>query len=82
MNDHQDSENFSYERSWKEIEDALRDAEGKQNQRLMALRNNKLTRKQKMAHMRAYKALDGVVTSLRWVLGDLKVTRAKMLGDE
>ena len=82
MNDHQDSENFSYERSWKEIEDALRDAEGKQNQRLVALRNNKLTRKQKMAHMRAYKALDGVVTSLRWVLGDLKVTRAKMLGDE
>ena len=82
MNDHQDSENFSYERSWKEIEDALRDAEDKQNQRLMALRNNKLTRKQKMAHMRAYKALDGVVTSLRWVLGDLKVTRAKMLGDE
>ena len=82
MNDHQDSENFSYERSWKEIEDALRDAEAKQNQRLVALRNNKLTRKQKMAHMRAYKALDGVVTSLRWVLGDLKVTRAKMLGDE
>lgn len=82
MNDHQDSENFSYERSWKEIEDALYDAEANLNRELMALRNNKLTRKQKMKHMRVYKALDGVVTTIRWVLGDLKVTRAKMLGDE
>lgn len=82
MNDHQDSENFSYERSWVEIESALRDAEANLNRELMALRNNKLSRKQKMKHMRTYKALDGVVTTLRWTLGDLKVTRAKMLGDE
>ena len=32
MNDHQDSENFSYEREWKDIYDLLHEAERKQNQ--------------------------------------------------
>ena len=38
MNDHQDSENFSYERTWEEIENMLNEAERKQNKHLMVLR--------------------------------------------
>ena len=82
MNDHQDSENFSYTREWVEIEGMLNEAERKQNMHLSSLRNSGLTKKQKMRHMRHYKALEGVVNSLRWVLGDLKMSRKKVLGDE
>ena len=81
MNDHQDSENFSYERTWEEIEDLLNKAEREQNKHLTALQ----TRKPKsllMKHMRNYKGLEGVINALRWVLGDLKVNEEKVLGRE
>ena len=61
---------FSYTRTWKEIEDMLRKAEKKQNQHLTALQDKRLPKKKKIEHMRNYKALEGVVKSLRWVLGD------------
>jgi|TARA_R100000030_G_scaffold26054_2_gene18983 hypothetical protein len=82
MSDHQDSENFGYNRTWKEIEDLLWEAERKQNQHLMALRRKGLTKEQKVQHMRDFKGLQGVIYGLRWVLGDLKITRKKVLGDE
>ena len=82
MNDHQDSENFSYTREWVEIEGMLNEAERKQNMHLTSLRNRDLTKKQLKRHMRNYKGLEGVVNSLRWVLGDLKMSRKKVLGDE
>lgn len=82
MNDHQDSENFSYSRSWEEIETMLNDAERKQNQHLMALRRKGLSKEQKVQHMRDFKGLQGVIYGLRWVLGDMKITRKKVLGDE
>ena len=42
MNDHQDSENFSYSRSWEEIESILYVAEQEQNQHFMLMqRGNK-----------------------------------------
>ena len=82
MNDHQDSENFSYNRSWVDIENMLNDAERKQNQHLMALRDKGLSKEQKVQHMRDYKGLQGVIYGLRWVLGDMKITRKKVLGDE
>lgn len=82
MSDHQDSENFAYNRSWEDIEEMLWEAERKQNQHLMALRGRGLTKEQKVQHMRDFKGLQGVIYGLRWVLGDLKITRKKVLGDE
>lgn len=82
MNDHQDSENFSYERTWEEIENMLNEAEQKQNKHLMALRGKGLTKEERIQHMRDYKGLQGVIYGLRWVLGDLKMSRVRVLGYE
>ncbi len=82
MNDHQDSENFSYNRSWEEIEKMLSEAERKQNMHLMAINGHLASKKERMYHMRKYKGLEGVIRGLRWVLGDLKMSRKKVLGDE
>ena len=73
MNDHQDSENFSYNRSWEEIEDMLDRAERKQNLHFTKLQSNDLNKYRRLEHMRNYKALEGVIKSLRWVLGDKDV---------
>ena len=80
MNDHQDSENFSYERTWEEIYNLLHEAERKQNKHLLALQDTRLTKKQKFQHMRNYKGLQGVINALRWTLGDLHMSRSKVLG--
>ena len=79
MNDHQDSENFSYERTWEEIENLLYRAEREQNKHLTALQMRK-PKTLLMKHMRNYKGLEGVIYALRWVLGDLKVNDEKVLG--
>tara|TARA_R100000406_G_scaffold22887_2_gene14575 strand:+ start:2087 stop:2317 length:231 start_codon:yes stop_codon:yes gene_type:complete len=71
MNDHQDSEHFSYERTWAEIEEMLDKAERLQNKHYTAMQS--CTRDKRMFHMRNYKALEGVVKALRWVLGDLNI---------
>ncbi len=81
MNDHQDSDNFSYEREWQEIYDLLHEAERKQNKHLLALQDKHLTTKEKVKHMRDYKGLQGVIHALRWTLGDNKMPRKKVLGD-
>ena len=81
MNDHQDSENFSYEREWQEIYDLLHEAERKQNKHLLAIQDTRLTKKQKVQHMRDYKRLQGVIHALRWTLGDNNMSRMKVLGD-
>mgnify|MGYP003121611801 FL=1 len=82
MNDHQDSENFSYNRTWVEIQDLLHEAERKQNKHLLALQNTRLTKAQKVQHMRNFKGLEGVINALRWTLGDLHMPRAKVLGEK
>jgi len=82
MNDHQDSEHFAGVREEADVQDMLNEAERKQNMHLTSLRNSGLTKKQKVRHMRHYKALEGVINGLRWVLGDLKMSRKKVLGDE
>jgi len=79
MNDHQDSENFSYERTWEEIEDMLNKAEREQNRHLTALSARK-PKALLMKHMKSYKGLEGAINALRWVLGDLKVNENKLLG--
>ena len=78
MNDHQDSENFSYSRSWEEIEDMLFKAEREQN--LCYTHLQKCRKKDRIPLMRKYKGLEGVINGLRWVLGDLKMDKNKVLG--
>jgi len=68
MNDHQDSESFTYERTWDDIHTMLDKAERKQNKHYTAMLRG--PKNKRMFHMRNYKALEGVVKSLRWVLGD------------
>ena len=82
MSDHQDSENFSYNRSWEEIEKMLVEAERKQNKHLMAINRKGADKRERMYHMRKFKGLEGVIRGLRWVLGDLKMSRKRVLGDE
>jgi|TARA_R110002124_G_scaffold151454_1_gene318294 hypothetical protein len=69
MSDHQDTDHFSYDRSWEEIELMLDRAE-----RVMNMHHSKLhaskDKKTKLYHARNYKALEGVVKTLRWALGD------------
>ena len=69
MSDHQDSDHFSYDRDWEEIEDMLDKAE-----RVKNLHHTKFlqarTKKEKLYHARNFKALEGVCKTLRWTLGD------------
>ncbi len=72
LSDHQESEHFCYNRTWEEIEDMLDKAERTMNQHY-----SKYTlardRKTKLYHARNFKALQGVVKTLRWTLGDKNV---------
>ena len=54
------TEHFTYERSWAEIETMLDKAERKQNWHYMNVQSDKAGR---IEHMRNYKALEGVVKS-------------------
>ena len=70
MSDHQDSEAFSYERSWEEIEDMLDKAERTLNYHQMKMLEFRPKSKKWVEHARNFKALQGVVKTLRWTLGD------------
>ena len=72
MSDHQESEHFRYNRTWEDIETMLDKAEVVMNRhysQYMMARDKKT----KMYHARNYKALQGVVKTLRWTLGDINV---------
>tara|TARA_R110002020_G_scaffold470359_1_gene696181 strand:+ start:1027 stop:1275 length:249 start_codon:yes stop_codon:yes gene_type:complete len=75
MSDHQDSNSFSYSRTWVEIEGMLEDAEKRMNEHQVNLLfyKNK-NRKKAMYHARNFKALQGVVKTLRWTLGDKNIS--------
>tara|TARA_R100001594_G_scaffold150530_1_gene212178 strand:+ start:3416 stop:3631 length:216 start_codon:yes stop_codon:yes gene_type:complete len=62
------SRHYTYQRTWMEIENMLDKAERKQNEHYMKMQKG--NRKERIYHMRNYKALEGVVKSLRWTLGD------------
>ena len=66
------TDNFTYNRTWEQIEDMLDSAEKLQNWHFtqMGLTNNK---KKRIHHMRNYKALEGAVKMARWVLGDKNI---------
>jgi hypothetical protein len=62
---------FTYDKSWEQIEDMLNRAIRKQNMHLQMIQ--KTNGKERIKHMRNYKALEGVVKSLKWVLGDTDI---------
>ena len=66
-------EDFSYSRSWDDIHDMLDRAERKQNRHFTAMQSKSTTKAHRIKHMRNYKALEGVVQALRWVLGDKEI---------
>ena len=63
---------FTYERKWGEREDMLVRAERKQNFHSIKMSDD-TSKKERIFHMRQFKALEGVIKSLRWVLGDKDV---------
>ena len=72
--------NFRYDRTWQEIEDMLDSAERHQNHhemKLEELKGRKMPMRKKntkmIHHAKQFKALQGVVKTLRWVLGDKEV---------
>lgn len=67
-----EGEQYAYNRTWTEIEDMLDRAERKQNLHYSKMQKTR-NKKKRIEHMRNYKALEGVVKSLRWVLGDVRV---------
>jgi len=75
MSDHQDSNNFSYEREWAEIEQMLDAAERYMNkwisQFYLAKQDNDKVAMREAA--RNKKALEGVIKTLRWTLGDKNI---------
>jgi hypothetical protein len=75
MSDHQDTDHFTYQHSWEEIEDMLDKAERKMNTWITIFyeadsRGNKNIKKDAA---RNKKALEGVIKTLRWVLGDIRI---------
>ena len=73
LSDHQDSDSFTYERTWAEIELMLDKAERKLNFNLVELGKYKEKSRKWVQHARNYKALQGVVKTLRWALGDKNI---------
>jgi len=71
MSDHQDSEHFMGVRDEDEILKMLDLAERKKNMHFTMIQ--RAEKKLRIYHMRNYKALEGVVKTLRWALGDKSV---------
>ena len=67
-----DKEHFTYNRTWEQIEDMLDQAERKQNQHYIKMQKTK-SKKDRLHHMKNYKALEGVIKALRWTLGDKNI---------
>ena len=67
------SNNFTYERTWEEIDAMLNRAEHKKNHHATQVANKTLPSKERMFHARNYKALEGVCKTLRWCMGDKNV---------
>tara|TARA_R110001592_G_scaffold207598_2_gene458534 strand:+ start:703 stop:948 length:246 start_codon:yes stop_codon:yes gene_type:complete len=74
LSDHQESDNFSYSRNWEEIEAMLDKAERKLNFHQLKMAQSRPKSKNWVFHARNFKALQGVVKTLRWTLGDKNIT--------
>tara|TARA_R100000234_G_scaffold113266_2_gene87552 strand:- start:209 stop:442 length:234 start_codon:yes stop_codon:yes gene_type:complete len=76
------TEQFTYARTWEQIETMLDKAERKQHYHSIKTGDVSLDKKERMRHARNFKGLQGVVNALRWTLGDKRMTKEKVLGDE
>jgi hypothetical protein len=68
-----DDVEFTYSRSWAEIERMLDKAELKLNQHKIAITKSPPKSKKWVYHARNFKALEGVIKTLRWTLGDKNI---------
>jgi len=75
-------DDFTYNRSWEQIEDLLQKVVSERAIHKRAINDPKTSMKAKAQHMRDYKGLQGASYALRWVLGDRRMTRGKVLGVE
>lgn len=73
---------FTYERTWVEIETLLEHVERELARRKEASFDRDLSTKERAHHMRNYKGLQGATYALRWVLGDREITKRMVLGDD
>ena len=73
LSDHQDSEHFTYDRTWEEIENMLDNAERTLNHHQYEMSKYAVKSRKWVEHARNFKALQGVVKTLRWTLGDKNV---------
>ena len=73
LSDHQESDIFSYERTWDDIEAMLDKAERTLNFHQLKMTQYVPKSKKWVFHARNYKALQGVVKTLRWCLGDKNI---------
>jgi|TARA_R100000479_G_C6329814_1_gene181024 hypothetical protein len=73
---------FTYERTWVEIETLLEQVERRMELRKEASFDRALSTKERAHHMRNYKGLQGATYALRWVLGDRDITKHMVLGDD
>ena len=66
-----ESEPFAYNRSWDEFEEMLNKAEAKLHIHEMGMMKYRQRKKSRefLYHARNFKALQGVVKTLRWTLG-------------
>ena len=78
MSDHQDGEHYSYNRSWADIETMLDKAEQRRN--WVWMQAQRCDKHDRTFWLRQYKGLEGVINSIRWVLGDKDMTSNKVLG--
>ena len=63
-------ENYTYYRTWDDIETMLDKAERKLNFHKSKMSEVRIKSKSWVVHARNYKALEGVVKTLKWTLGD------------
>jgi len=68
-----DHDHFSYDRQWDAIESMLGKAERRMNFHNVQLAQHQTKSKKWVYHARNYKALEGVVKTLRWTLGDKNI---------
>ena len=75
LSDHQESEHFSYSRTWEDIEKMLSKAETMKNRHEIGFHQARESSDKKKAifHARNIKALEGVIKTLRWTLGDIDI---------
>ncbi len=67
------SKSRTYDRSDAEIEDMLDRAEREQNMHYTNMQRNDITRSERIRCMANYKALEGVIKTLKWTLGEIGI---------